>query len=541
MEACMEEQAAGAWVPCNFQLSNWAVEPAAWSSAAAFPAESEHIDQIYVTTSNWIPFSGGEQQLIEYYAAAQQHYPITEEEAHAESLEVVLHNMDELEIYKNDPIRLFQEAAQDLEAETNVMSMKMHRYPIIIRDLGDQYTVPRTVAIGPYHHARPELRKAEPVKHAAAYHCIREAGCSVLEMYGEVASAADEARRLRLYGKDVMEGFSNDDDFRHMMFFDACFLVQYMAWFIHLSDEAEAMDPTLRSFFCSNHSGVHHDVWLLENQLPWTVVQAVMKFKDVELEKFVGRWRDLLCDRKDVEERSFDDFDGSYHYQPPHLLALLRYYIVGTRRYPAADGDVGKLKSLSISVGAIELAEIGIALKADDDAEAPELVNIRLTKGILFAELSLAPLSLNYSRANRLVNMAAFELCTTPSFMDAQPEDSAVCSYLLLLSMLVNRVEDVHELRKQGVLQGGGGLTDKQALAFFTSLQSLPNGLCIADTMVQIESYRVHRKEWTKIYSFYYRNKNTILKVVSAIGALVGVLSTLVGILVKLKSFRAAP
>jgi hypothetical protein len=62
-------------------------------------------------------------------------------------------------------------------------------------------------------------------------------------MYEAVVSTADDARRL--YDKDVMAGIGYDD-FRHMMFFDACFLVQYMVWCTDGSDE---MDPSLNRFF----------------------------------------------------------------------------------------------------------------------------------------------------------------------------------------------------------------------------------------------------------------------------------------------------
>ncbi|KAJ1274330.1 hypothetical protein BS78_05G054100 [Paspalum vaginatum] len=492
---------AAAWLPCNLQLENWvAGVPAAWSSPR-FPAASEST----VKYGNWIQTcvpnnnsSGRGQQLVEYYAAATQHYsyPVENDEAQAESvIEVVL---------------------DDFRDDIDMMKEKMHRFPESIRDLGDWYTVPRTVAIGPYHHDRPELKKAEQVKHVASCRCIRESSGSMQEVYDAVVSAAADARRL--YDRDVMAAISGED-FQHMMFFDACFLVQYMAWLVSTVSKNADADPWLAEFFYSNRSGIHHDVWLLENQLPWKVVESVMNFRPVDLEKFVGEWVDSLHDRQDLKEKSFalDDDDRD---DPPHLLGLLRHYIVrSTRRDTWNPKGKDEFKSLSFSVSAIELAKIGITLTVNETAK---LLDMGINNNNFSAELSLAPLSLNYARASRLVNMAALEICClTPSSLRDKIEDSAVCSYLLLLSMLAQKEEDVHELRRHGILEGGAGLTNKQVLDFFTCLQSLPQGLCSTLTMLQIENYKLNRKMLTKGHVFWYKNKKTIYKVLSAITFLV--------------------
>ncbi|KAG2564137.1 UPF0481 protein At3g47200-like [Panicum virgatum] len=520
---------AASWAPCDLEVADWTVrgEPVAgvWAPPG-LPVEYVSTHMFGTGLQAYVPESGGgQQQLVEHYAAATQHDPI-EKEAR-ESFEVVLHSM-EMEI-NNNPIHVFEDVASEFEADIDMMKVKIHRYPPSIRDLGDSYTMPRIVAIGPYHHGQEQLKKAEQAKHVAAYHCIRESGCSVREMYDAVVTVADDARRL--YDKDVMAGIGYDD-FRHMMFFDACFLVQYMVWYA--DDSGEMVDPSLNSFFYSNSKGISHDVLLLQNQLPWRVVETIMKFKPLDLKEFVAPWRDILQDRVAVQEKSFD-LDDSY--EPPHLLGLLRRYIVGSTDITDLP-TVGKIESVSYSVSAIKLAEIGITLTAN---KATELINMGLhKKGIFFAELSLVPLSLDSARANWLVNMAALELCMTPSFLDAKDEDSVVCSYLLLLSMLVHRVEDVHELRTKGILQGGTGLTDKEALEFFKSLHGLPLGSYYAFIMVEIESYRVSRRIRTKVHSFIHKKKNTIFRILSIIVAIVGIFGTLVGILVKLKSLKAS-
>jgi hypothetical protein len=130
-----------------------------------------------------------------------------------------------------------------------------------------------------------------------------------------------------------------------------------------------------------------------------------------------------------------------------------------------------------------------------------------------------------------LVSMAALELCTTPDFFDedtAEFEDSAVCSYLLLLSMLMHREEDVHELRTKGILQGAG-LNNNQTLDFFTSLHSLRKGRCYAHVMVEIQNYR-NKRPWIMVYTFVYNNWKYILAVSSAISGFIGIIATVMSL-----------
>jgi hypothetical protein len=98
--------------------------------------------------------------------------------------------------------------------------------------------------------------------------------------------------------------------------------------------------------------------------------------------------------------------------------------------------------------------------------------------------------------------------------------------------MLVHREEDVQELRTKHLLQGGAGLVNKDALDFFTSLQSLPlrGSSCFVRIMVEIENYRVNRRLKIKLHAFFYRNKKTIVTVFSIFGVLVSILGTLLSL-----------
>jgi hypothetical protein len=478
---------ADAWEAWGIQLANWIMVPTAW--------EEPEATEIF---GNEDPIDKAAQELDDGF----------------QNMETKI---------DNNPIHAFEEEAREFKVDIDMMKMKIHKYPPSIRPLGEGQwfiTVPKLVAMGPYHHGQHQLKQAEKAKHVAAYHCIMESAHSVQEMYDAVASAAYHARSL--YDKDVMAGIG-DGDFLPMMFYDACFLVQYM---VSRTEGSDNMDPSLRAFLDFNRKAIRQDIMLLENQIPWQVVEAVMRFRPVNLAEFVALWKDYLQDRKDLEEKNFV-WDESY--EPPHLLSLLRFYIVG-RTNNAKLPTKSKISSISVSVSAIELAQIGMKLTAN---QATELVHMGINKrGILLAELSLTPLSLDDERASFLINMAALELCTTSSFQDAEEEDSAVCSYLLLLSMLVHREEDVQELRTKHLLQGGAGLVNKDALDFFTSLQSLPlrGSSCFVRIMVEIENYRVNRRLKIKLHAFFYRNKKTIVTVFSIFGVLVSILGTLLSL-----------
>jgi hypothetical protein len=483
--------AAGDW----FQMTTTEPAAAVWAATEIFGSCLQ------------ISIPNGGQLAVEYAEATNEYDDLKIEEAAAEE-------------ETTDPIgkQEFEEAAQEFKVDMDVMRMKIHRYPASLRAFDEWYTVPRLVAIGPYHY---DVRRApvEKAKHAAAHHCVRESGRSPQQLYDAVVSAAHHARHL--YDKEVTAGM-DDGDFLPMMFYDACFLVQYMRW---CTDSIVEVDASLCRFFEFNRKILRHDLLLLQNQLPWLVVETVMSFRPVDLAEFIADWRDYLHERKVLEKKPVVILDDGY--RPPHLLGLLRFYMVGRRSKATRLYTRQKIDSFSVSASAVELAEIGITVTAAKNTI--ELIHMGVNKrGFLSAELSLVPLSLDDERASFLLNMAAHELCTTPSFQDGEDEDSAVCSYILLLSMLVHREEDVQELRTRHLLHGGAGLINKDALDFLTRLQILPlRGLCYDRVMVEIEKYKVKRRIRTKVHAFLYKNKRTIVTAFSIISVLVSILGTL--------------
>ncbi|KAJ1267738.1 hypothetical protein BS78_07G080800 [Paspalum vaginatum] len=428
---------------------------------------------------------------------------------------------------------------------------KMHRCPQAIRDdrrLREPYTVPKTVAIGPYHRGHGRLVEAEKKKHLAAYAYARKHGPSPKEVYDGVARATAGARGL--YDDDVVAGIGHHE-FRQMLFYDACFLVQYMFW--RTDGHRHKVEPSLESFFRSNHNAVGRDVLLLENQLPWQVVEAVlsMGFRPAPfVEDFLAPWKAYLQGGGGQIRHQKHPFflDSSCNPPPPHLLGLLRSYIVGRitssnaaeqQRSQGQGGRASSSSSSSASYSLSDLKKFGITLTPNDPAET-ELIRMGLNeKGVL----SMVPLALDDARASFLVNMAALELCMMNSpFQEAvQEEDSIVCSYLLLLANLVHEVEDVRQLKAEYKIVQGAGVVYEDALEFFTSLRRclsmpLPRPSPYARIMEEIAEYRRKRELLFKAREYAKENKKKIVAVFSAITVILGIIGSLVGILTMLKS-----
>ncbi|XP_010232562.1 uncharacterized protein LOC100837124 isoform X1 [Brachypodium distachyon] len=423
-----------------------------------------------------------------------------------------------------NPVQVFEKAAQVFcDDYLRSMEWKMHKFPPSLIGVRSWYTRPLTVAIGPYHHAvHPSVLEAEKVKHVAANNCISDCGISVQEMYDAVFSVSHVARSL--YHQEAVARIG-DDVFLPMMFFDACFLVQFM----RIYKRAQHMDTALFTYFISNEDSICTDIMKLENQIPWVVVKTILSFMPAPspLEKFVTAMKRRLKSKISVIE----DIVLDPKYEPPHLLGLVRFYIVGNNntnkhlRLPDG-GD----KDMSLSISVAELANVGVNLVPKEDAAG--LVDMCLQdnkKWRMFGDLVVPPLSLTEANATWLINMAAFELCKTPDFVGDRidDEDSAVCSYLHLFAMLLDQEQHVHELRENKVIEGGG-LTSKEALEFFTCIgKNMRLGKCYLDIIIKIEKFKLKRSVLLKLYLFITRNRNKIITVLSVFAAVVGVLSSL--------------
>uniref|UniRef100_A0ACD5X953 Uncharacterized protein n=1 Tax=Avena sativa TaxID=4498 RepID=A0ACD5X953_AVESA len=404
------------------------------------------------------------------------------------------------------------------------------------------------VAIGPYHCHRPELQAMEVVKKTAPMFFCTE-GVSPEQCERRVTAVASDARSC--YDADSLEGVS-DTDFVSMMVRDSCFLLAT----IHATMSRE--EPDMLPVLCgavANTSVVLTDMFLLENQIPWVVLQALMDLRPaVDLSAFIAKMGMHVQSRIDRQARALELRNN----RPAHLLGLFRLYQSGNppvrewnnEEPQSYHHDVSYLQSsaktaaakkkkkkkgrttqppaasvldkLPLATSAIELSEIGIKLTLSKTAEFKD---IGLTEGALFRKIYMPSLRLNENTACWLINMAAFEVCTA-----LHDNEYIVSSYLSLFAMLMHREEDVHELRAKRLIHGE--FTNKQALDFFKGRHAgnIRPGYDFYSILRRIERYKQRYALWIAIHKFVYKNVKTILAVLSIIGVLAGIFKALLSI-----------
>ncbi|CAO2180172.1 unnamed protein product [Urochloa humidicola] len=404
--------------------------------------------------------------------------------------------------------KAWSQEAHDFEANFTTLAKKIHRFPGSLEGLRS-YSAPKAVAIGPYHRDLVRLKDMQKVKKAAADHFVKESGSLFKDIYMEVAKAAGAPSEF--YASNDVQGMG-DDEFSNMMFLDGCFLLLYMCMVMCTGN----LPQLLLQFFDANQAVISNDIMLLENQLPLVVLSTLKKFMDMDVPvvEFVAKMGRTLQVRKDKEEKPFV-VDGSY--SPPHLLGLLWYYKTGGHTDGISIRVNDGLKPMSKAICAIELAEIGIKLKASKTAKFSDM---SIKKVPLFTKIFLAPLLLDQVRSSWLVNMVAFEVCMNTATGTRNP---VICSYLAMLAMLMDREEDVHKLRGDRIVQGE--LTNKEMLDFFkTVIKYISGGDPYIHIMQQVEDYKLKWWMWIVVYKFFYKNRKTIAAVLSAVGVLVGIL-----------------
>jgi hypothetical protein len=121
-----------------------------------------------------------------------------------------------------------------------------------------------------------------------------------------------------------------------------------------------------------------------------------------------------------------------------------------------------------------------------------------------------------------LVNLVALEAAGASTASSFMSDGYVVSSYLSVLAMLMDGEQDVHELRRRGVLSSH--FSNTQMLAFFKGFgQHLRLGYNYFCIVGDIEEYMRRRPVRIAVHKFVYNNYKIIVAVLSIASVLVGI------------------
>ncbi|CAN6347571.1 unnamed protein product [Urochloa humidicola] len=382
-----------------------------------------------------------------------------------------------------------------------------HTRPLIIQKvpqsvrggLDERYFVPDVVSIGPYHHrASPHLAEMEQVKEAVAHEFCRSAVKKGVDLFLEaVRPVLPEAR---LCYADGLASIA-DNDLANMMVVDGCFLLAVVA--ILTKDYPAELEHW--SWTHGRMLRIMKGILLLENQIPWAVVRALMSLRPVRVDDFVAKALAYL----DVQSRE-PRFEHApwQSLSPVHLLDLVHQRHLGGPAPPADGSGVVRYcdyaRPFAHFTSAVELAEAGIRVHGSGTCRVTDVRVEPAALALRIGRLALPQLALSWLPRCWLINMVALECVTDRS------DQSGVSSYLAILGSLIRTERDVEELRARGILFST--MSDQRTAEFFEALMDpLPRQELYLRTLEGIVQLRTRRRTRSRLHGVYYRNRRIIL------------------------------
>ncbi|KAJ7976674.1 hypothetical protein O6P43_006424 [Quillaja saponaria] len=431
---------------------------------------------------------------------------------------------------------------------SQVQRPKIQKVPEMLRetDSNQKCYDPLVISIGPYHHGESKLQAVEKIKPFIAKQYVLDSGIPVNDFYSKVMEVADDARNC------YAEGSLNDIDnekFKKMMFLDGCFILQFIRCYLNskpnesnpneskpnVSNPNESnpnvskpnesklmkMKMKMKSFPIAhvvrdlfskpnvskpNESKLHEmkmkshtiayvvrDLFLLENQLPFIVLEKLMSLRfqgNVEMEminKFIMGCRAprnppkrSMCGliRKFERPKQKNGDLREQQQSPVHLLEMVWRQFIDPMALKSADVSQSNWSSYR---SAKELRTVGIHLKP---SRTHHFTNVEFVSNVLYAKLTLPRITIDDSTKSMLLNLVAYETCPDAS------DEFSVTSYVCFMDSLIDTPEDVKELRSNGILLNFLG-SDEQVADLFNEIANdlVPNPMAYSNAKEQIEKH----------------------------------------------------
>ncbi|XP_045811062.1 UPF0481 protein At3g47200-like [Trifolium pratense] len=396
-----------------------------------------------------------------------------------------------------------------LPEESETHEQCIYKVPQIIRQNNPQAYTPRIIAIGPFHSpprgsvSDNNLNEMEKLKLKYLKGFLNRTNLCADDLVFKVQEWENKIRNC--YAGPVS---FDSDDFLKIIIVDACFIIEYFLRYASYPQWKEN-DPILSTRWLVNE--IYRDLILLENQLPFFVLEEIYNLANISLEiplSFIAItvWYFRRHNLQSIISEGL---------HPKHFTDLLRTFLLPST-FDFAQKEMGQTIKHVYSVS--ELSEAGLVFEV---SESKCLLDLKFDKGVF----KMPCFQMTDSTERYMRNITAFEECHI-----SDTHSRYISQYLFFLDFLINTEKDVSILVNKKIIANWMGDAN--------TVTTMVNTLCKNITIPKFNSHFVSlchglngfydnpRNKYKAIFVHEYFN--TPWKKVSTITAVLLVLFTLI-------------
>ncbi|XP_008229143.1 PREDICTED: UPF0481 protein At3g47200-like [Prunus mume] len=305
------------------------------------------------------------------------------------------------------------------------------RIPHVLVKGKKEVYVPHLLSIGPFQRGL-QFQTMEVIK-SWSLHCLLErktTPTTVLEDFvGAIRDMEQDCRDCYEENIDL-----TSDEFVEMMVVDGCFIIELFHKFSRLVP-IKNDDPVFHRPWM--HSILINDLLLLENQLPWRVIECLF---NLTRERNAGK-------KYSLSELTLKYFEGytlgmrqqvGEELKGKHLLDLVKISLLPSCAQPLFEFEEHLDQTFSLRMPSVtELVESGVLFKR---GIGEGMFNISFQHGVM----KIPPIRVHKNGESLFRNLVAYEQCETASI---------ITSYAVLLEQLITSDKDVEYLAKCGIIE----------------------------------------------------------------------------------------
>ncbi|GMP85746.1 hypothetical protein CsSME_00038787 [Camellia sinensis var. sinensis] len=388
--------------------------------------------------------------------------------------------------------------------------LSIYKVPNKLLKLKEDAYTPSIVSIGPFHHNNKGMQAFEEHKRRYMLHLFMRTSQDetrhtlLMECAAAILELEEETRRC--YSEKI--GL-DEYDLAEILLVDGCFLLELFLRYSEIEnhEEGKVEDPLINN--AQTIATLQHDLALLENQIPFSVLETLFQIIKYHLPKALPFsftehnvatlallfFKLALGLSNEAIQRKSSELSGTHLLDILHNFYLPKYETVNHSEFRISHKipQSQDLQRSGLRVCATKLLKAGIRFAANTADANENLLDINFSAtGVV----TMPPLHIQEAITETIFrNLIAFEQCGGTG-------EHHIASYVFLMRSLLHSSDDVGILRKEGIIKYDFSGEDVTSL-----FKSICNGVVLYDFYFSklredVNRYYYNMSRWRKWHEY---------------------------------------